>query len=240
MSVFDSLIKDTYNILPKEYRKLKYDNKYKKFVIDKPELIFKDQTSFELGGENLNSIAYTLFTEDTNLVNDDEILLYGKDLNEIKEDTSFARIIIVRTKDAYLHGEQAAYSILETINLKRYDVNLKGYMIRTSVLSNREQVRVSKEALKKKLDFSQVGSMYIDEYKQNKYVEAVKVIFIATNDCDYNKLDNISSTSSKVFRALNHAISDLKMDCKHCEWQKLCEQLDGMKELHKKIINEEE
>ena len=82
--------------------------------------------------------------------------------------------------------------------------------------------------------------MYIDEYKQNKYVEAVKVIFIATNDCDYNKLDNISSTSSKVFRALNHAISDLKMDCKHCEWQKLCEQLDGMKELHKKIINEEE
>ncbi len=237
MSVFDKLINDTYNLLDnKEFTYYTYNSNYKKFLSEKQELIFKKETAYELGGENLNSAAFTLFTEDEKLVNKDEICIYGKDLNKLKKDSSFARIAIIKTKDAYLHGEQAAYSILETINLKRYDVNLKGYMIRTSVLSNREQVRVSKEAIKNNLSFVDVGSMYIDEFKKSKYVEAVKMIFITLDDIDYVNLENISTTSLKIFRALNHAIADLKMDCKHCEWQALCDQIEGMKELHKNMI----
>lgn len=237
MSVFDKLIKDTYNLLDKkDFVSFDYSDNYKKFVSDKQELIFKKDAQFELGGENLNSVAYTLFTEDDNLVDKDEIIVIGKDLNKINKDTSFARIALVRTKGAYLRGEQASYFILETINLKRYNINLKGYMIRTSVLSNREQVRVNKEAIKNKMSFRDVGSMYIDEFKRNQYVEAVKMIFITEEDIDYIKLENISTTSLQIFRALNHAISDLKMDCKRCEWQTLCSQIEGMKEFHEKMI----
>ena len=191
-----------------------------------------------MGGENLNSVAYTLFTEDDELVGKDEIIVIGKDLSEIKKDSSFARIALVKTKGAYERGEQASYYILETINLRRYNINLKGYMIRTSVLSNREQVRVNKEAIKNKLSFQDVGSMYIDEFKKNKYVESVKMIFITDEDVDYLKLEDISTMSLKIFRALNHAISDLKMDCKRCEWQTLCSQIEGMKEFHEKMIKQ--
>ena len=237
MSVFDQLIKDTNSVLDKkDFVSFDYSDNYKKFVSDKQELIFKKEAQFELGGENLNSVAFSLFTEDDNLVNKDEIIVIGKDLNEIKKDSSFARIALVKTKGVYLRGEQASYFILETINLKRYNINLKGYMIRTSVLSNREQVRVNKEAIKNKLSFRDVGSMYIDEFKKNQYVEAVKMIFITDEDVDYIKLEDISTTSLKIFRALNHAISDLKMDCKRCEWRTLCSQVEGMKELHEKMI----
>ncbi len=237
MSVFDQLIKDTNSVLDKkDFVSFDYSDNYKKFVSDKQELIFKKEAQFELGGENLNSVAFSLFTEDDNLVNKDEIIVIGKDLNEIKKDSSFARIALVKTKDVYLRGEQASYFILETINLKRYNINLKGYMIRTSVLSNREQVRVNKEAIKNKMSFRDVGSMYIDEFKKNQYVEAVKMIFITDEDVDYIKLEDISTTSLKIFRALNHAISDLKMDCKRCEWRTLCSQVEGMKELHEKMI----
>lgn len=237
MSVFDQLIKDTNSVLDKkDFVSFDYSDNYKKFVSDKQELIFKKEAQFELGGENLNSVAFSLFTEDDNLVNKDEIIVIGKDLNEIKKDSSFARIALVKTKGVYLRGEQASYFILETINLKRYNINLKGYMIRTSVLSNREQVRVNKEAIKNKMSFRDVGSMYIDEFKKNQYVEAVKMIFITDEDVDYIKLEDISTTSLKIFRALNHAISDLKMDCKRCEWQTLCSQVEGMKELHEKMI----
>lgn len=237
MSVFDQLIKDTNGVLDKkDFFSFDYSDNYKKFVSDKQELIFKKEAQFELGGENLNSVAFSLFTEDDNLVNKDEIIVIGKDLNEIKKDSSFARIALVKTKGVYLRGEQASYFILETINLKRYNINLKGYMIRTSVLSNREQVRVNKEAIKNKMSFRDVGSMYIDEFKKNQYVEAVKMIFITDEDVDYIKLEDISTTSLKIFRALNHAISDLKMDCKRCEWRTLCSQVEGMKELHEKMI----
>lgn len=237
MSVFDQLIKDTNSVLDKkDFFSFDYSDNYKKFVSDKQELIFKKEAQFELGGENLNSVAFSLFTEDDNLVNKDEIIVIGKDLNEIKKDSSFARIALVKTKGVYLRGEQASYFILETINLKRYNINLKGYMIRTSVLSNREQVRVNKEAIKNKMSFRDVGSMYIDEFKKNQYVEAVKMIFITDEDVDYIKLEDISTTSLKIFRALNHAISDLKMDCKRCEWRTLCSQVEGMKELHEKMI----
>lgn len=237
MSVFDQLIKDTNSVLDKkDFFSFDYSDNYKKFVSDKQELIFKKEAQFELGGENLNSVAFSLFTEDDNLVNKDEIIVIGKDLNEIKKDSSFARIALVKTKGVYLRGEQASYFILETINLKRYNINLKGYMIRTSVLSNREQVRVNKETIKNKMSFRDVGSMYIDEFKKNQYVEAVKMIFITDEDVDYIKLEDISTTSLKIFRALNHAISDLKMDCKRCEWRTLCSQVEGMKELHEKMI----
>ena len=237
MSVFDQLIKDTNSVLDKkDFFSFDYSDNYKKFVSDKQELIFKKEAQFELGGENLNSVAFSLFTEDDNLVNKDEIIVIGKDLNEIKKDSSFARIALVKTKGVYLRGEQASYFILETINLKRYNINLKGYMIRTSVLSNREQVRVNKEAIKNKMSFRDVGSMYIDEFKKNQYVEAMKMIFITDEDVDYIKLEDISTTSLKIFRALNHAISDLKMDCKRCEWRTLCSQVEGMKELHEKMI----
>lgn len=237
MSVFDQLIKDTYSLLDKkEAKSFDYSDNYKKFISDRQEMIFKKGAQFELGGENLNSVAYTLFTEDDDLVDKDEIMVIGKDLSEIKKDSSFARIVLIKTKDACLRGEQAYYYTLENINLKRYNINLKGYMIRTSVLTNREQVRVNKEAIKNKMSFKDVGSMYIDEFKKNQYVEAVKIIFITEEDVDYIKLERISSTSLEIFRALNHAISDLKMDCKRCEWQALCNQIEGMKELHKQMI----
>lgn len=237
MNIFDQLIKDTYSLLDKkEFVSFNYSDNYKKFISDKQELIFKKEAVYELGGENLNSVAYTLFTEDDNLVDKDEIIVIGKDLSKIKKDSSFARIAIVKTKGAYLKGEQVSYFILENINLRRYNINLKGYMIRTSVLSNREQVRVNKEAIKNKLSFQDVGSMYIDEFKKIQYVEAVKMIFITDEDVDYLRLEGISTTSLEIFRALNHAISDLKMDCKRCEWQTLCSQIEGMKELHEKMI----
>ena len=100
----------------KDFVRFDYSDNYRKFVSDKQELIFKKESKYELGGENLNSVAYTLFTEDDELVGKDEIIVIGKDLSEIKKDSSFARIALVKTKGAYERGEQASYYILETIN----------------------------------------------------------------------------------------------------------------------------
>ena len=238
MGIFDDLITKTMAILPKTGgRAIAALPDYTKHIGRKGELILGRELAYELGGENKACSIVNLYTEDKNIVPEDEIIIYGKDIYELKEDTAFARITIIRTEGIFEHGEQAAYNILETIGLKKYDVFPKGYMVRTSVLSNREQARVSKEAVKDKLSFYHVGSMYIDQFKHSKYVKAVKMIFITLPDIDYIRLDHLGTLSTDLFRTLNHAISDLKMDCKHCEWKLVCDEVEGMKELHQKMIN---
>ena len=66
-----------------------------------------------------------------------------------------------------------------------------------------------------------------------------KIIFVTLPDVDYITLDKIGNLSMDVFRALNHAITDLKMDCKHCSWKVVCDQVEGMKEMHQKMIDEQ-
>ena len=238
MGIFDDLIAKTLALLPPDDGKgVTSFPDTTKHIGRKGELILGRELGYELGGENKACSIVNLYTEDKSLALNDEVIIYGKDIYELKEDTAFARITIIRTEGIFEYGEQAAYNILENIGLKKYDVYPKGYMVRTSVLSNREQARVSKEAIKDKLSFYHVGKMYIDQFHHSKYVKAVKMIFITLPDIDYIKLDHLGTLSTDLFRTLNHAISDLKMDCKHCEWKLVCDEVEGMKELHQKMIN---
>lgn len=238
MKIFDDLILKTYKLLPKEKTVFTNFVDINKHIGSKSEIILGKEAMYELGGSSLNCAVYNLYTEDDNLVENDEVVLYGNDLADIKKDCSFAKIVIVKTDYIEENGEQGAYDILEKINLKKYDVYPKGYMVRTSVLSNREQVRVSKQAVKNKLSFMHVGKMYIDQFKQNPHVKAVKIIFITKDDIDYFELDKIGMTATNLFRAMNHVIADIKMDCNHCEWKVLCDEFEGMKEMHQKMINQ--
>ena len=108
-------------------------------------------------------------------------------------------------------------------------------MIRAAAFSNREQVRVSKKALKKGLTFEQVGNLFIEKYKQNRHVQAVKVIFVTLPEAPYEKLDTLAAKSQNIIKALDHIMDDLPMDCKACEWKAVCDEVEGMKEMHGKV-----
>lgn len=238
MKPFDELIAQTNQLIPAEQKSFKVFRDVTKLKGSKNEIILGKEALYELGGSSLNCAVYNLYTNKTELVPQDEVVVCGKDITEIKQDCSFAKIVIIRTDVKEDDDEQKAYDILEKINLKKYDVFPKGYMVRTSVLSNREQVRVGKEALKNKLTFADVGKMYIDEFHKNPHVEAVKIIFITTEDAPYLALDRLGMKAVNIFKAMNHVVADLKMDCSHCEWKVLCDEFEGMKEMHQKMLRE--
>lgn len=237
MNIFDELIQKAYALLPDGGQSYTPVLDTSTHTGRRSELILGKETAFELGGGNFPSASCSMYTEDENLVPCDEIVVYGKDLKEIKSDCSFARLAIIRTDYIEAQGDQGAYGILENIGLKKYDVFPKGYMVRTSALSNREQVRVSKTAIKNGLSFADVGSMYISEFKKNPHVQAVKIIFVTLPDVDYKTLDHLGTLSTQVFRALNRVLADLKMDCKGCEWKLVCDEVEGIKLLHQEQIN---
>ncbi|PKM72784.1 MAG: carbon monoxide dehydrogenase [Firmicutes bacterium HGW-Firmicutes-16] len=236
MKTFDEIICKTMALLASYEPRIYLYNKEKVAAIGKKnELILSREAAFELGEGALSSVSYTAITDNEELVSGDRILLFGKDLQELTENSPFARVTILLTDDIEENGDEGAYAVIKNIEIKKYNVSPSGYMMRASALSNREQVRVSKRALKAGLNFECVGNMFISEYKENKHVKAVTVIFVTLPDAPYAELERLAEGSVGLTRALNHIFTEINMDCRACEWKPVCDEVEGMKEMHSNI-----
>lgn len=192
---------------------------------DANQLLFSSDTAFELGGgksEAVSAIAFT--TRDM----EDEILLYGPDLCEIKGDCSFARIAVVKVRQDITAGN--LYNALRKIEYTRYHVSPRGYMMRISASTAREAVRVGRKDLAEGLSFGAVGAQFLKKYRENPNVQAVKLIFVTDPKADFKALDAVSRKSSDILTALDHLLKDVKMDCHTCSLQEVCAEVEGMLE----------
>ena len=233
MNVYDAVIADVNNCLAPYTPKVWPANPDRAAREGgKNQLILGSEAAYELGALSCDSVSCLLLTEDEGQVPRDEVVLYGPDLPEIKGDCSFARITILRTEDITKDGEQAAFAIIKGIETKKYGVYPEGYMIRAAAFSNREQARVSRKALDKGLTFEQVGNLFIRQYRRSRFVKAVKVIFITLPQAPYRDLDDLATKTGKITGALNHILDDVDMDCKACEWKPVCDEVEGLKEMH--------
>ena len=236
MKAFDDLILDTLDHL-KSYKikSFPYEENNLAPIGEQNELILQKETAYELGAGGHDSLSFLAVTEDKTLVNKDEVILVGKDINEINKDCSYARIVFLLVDDVEKNGPDAFYEILKNIEISKYNVVIKGYMVRASALTLREQVRVSKEALKSKLSFSEIGNSFINEFHKDKHVLGVKIIFITGDHGPYNDLEFIANKSNKRSEAYNHMLKDSVMNCAKCSWKPVCAEVDEMKEFHKKM-----
>ena len=237
MTLFDLEIHASLDLLSRfDAREYGFDAKKKAEEGSPNELILRRDMAYELGEGSFPATSFTAITQDEKLVLKDEVVVIGKELCAIASDGPFARITLIRTDDIYERGDQAAYNLIKSLETEKFRIFPKGYMIRASAMNNREQVRVSKGALKAGLSFSSVGNLLIDSYKRNPHVKAVKVYFITLLDAPYEELDRISDRIGKIEKTLNHALKDVSMDCKACDWKPVCDTVEGMKELHGKKI----
>lgn len=207
---------------------------------DPNELVLKRDMAFELGEGSFPAVGFTAITQDKALLPEDGVFLWGPDLHEIKEDGPFARITIVRTDDIYEKGDQAAYNLITNLETEKFRIAPAGYMMRPAAMSNREQVRVSRKAIQDGLRFSHVGNLMIQKYHQNRHVRAVSVLFITQPDQLYRSLDQLATRVSEIAKTLNHALLEVSMNCRACEWKPVCDTVDGIKALHQEQIRQKE
>lgn len=192
------------------------------------QMIFQNDTAFELGGSDLPAVSSVAITDNADYVPCDEVILCGKDLNEIKEDTPFARIAILRVNEDAMGTGEALYQSIRKIEYTRYHTNPEGYMMRISAFSGREAARVSKKAIKNGMTFADVGKLFVDAYHKQAQVEAVKLIFITEPSFDYDEIKKIMKKSEDITKALDHLMKDLKMDCEFCKLQDVCAEVEAM------------
>lgn len=199
------------------------------------ELVLMRSAAFELGGEGKPGISFTCVTTDPSLVPRDEILIYGSDLFELKAASSYARIALVQVGDIESDEEddtEQAFRAIQNIDFVKYHVFPQGYMMRTSSESQREQVRISKEAVKNGISFRNIGNTFIRRYKQDPNVLAVKMIFVTAPDADYKALQAAAKSTKNITLTLSKILEGMPTDCGSCNLKPICDEVEGMKELH--------
>ena len=195
------------------------------------ELVLQKDAAYELGAQGRGSANFVLFTSSPELVSEDKVMLFGRDMGEIRSDCDFARIVLLRI-GVMDDDDEKVYRTLKDIEFAKYHVYPEGYMVRMSPESFREQIRVGKTALKKGISFRNIGMNYIAEYKKDPNVISATVIFITDPGFDYNKLKDMAKKASDITGTLTHILEGLPTDCSVCALKDVCEEVEGMKELH--------
>ena len=199
--------------------------------LENSEFIMQRDTGLELGSAPEPSVNYTCVTTSSK-VTEDEILIYGKDIGEISGGCGFARVVILETEDLGEEtDEEKAFQAIRNLEFVRYHVFPEGYMVRVSSQSNQEQVRISKDALKKGIDFARVGAAYINKYKAVPGVKNVRIIFITDSKLVKEILPNADKIDA-ITKTLTHILDGMPTDCGHCSMKSVCDEVEGMKELH--------
>ena len=186
------------------------------------QVILQKHSAFELKGTGLNLV--------TSSAVEDGITVIGDELSDIKKDRHFTRFTIVQIDEQ--ESEQKAYNLIRKIEYVKYHYFPDGYMIRTTSRSHQEAVRVSKEAIKKGISFQNVGNLLIDKYKENPAVKGVKVVFITSEKADHKAFEALAQKNNSITETLNHIMNSVNFDCDTCNLKPICDEVDGMRELH--------
>ena len=199
------------------------------------ELVMQRDQAFELGGGGKPSVNFTCVTTDPRLVDRDEVLLYGPDLAELKADAPFLRISLLRVGDIESDDEddtEQAFRAIQELDFVKYKLFPKGYMIRTSSDNDREQVRVSKAAIRGGVSFAKIGGTFIRQYRKNPNVLAARVIFVTDPGADFAAARKCAKDVKNITLSLSQILKGMPTDCGSCNLKSICDEVEGMKELH--------
>ena len=243
MKLYDEVIRNwNKKIDAREKRELDFSSVSAWEDAGKNNMILRSDMAYELGGSEQSSFALgaTVITADESLVPRDEVVLVGKDLPGIKSDTSYARLTVVLVDEEAMGEGDALYNAIRNIEYVRYQISPKGFMMRVSTSHHRESVRVSKDALTEGMTFAAVGKTFINHLKKNPKVKAVKVYFITEKDFDYKGLEKDVLQAEAITKAIDHVFKDMSTDCNTCNLKQICDEVEGMRELHFKNASKEE
>lgn len=211
-------------------------------------LILRSDMAYELGGGNQPAIGGLAYTASESLVDQNELYVLGKDLPElwketmqnsgVKTELPYARIVFFRIKEDDLKDESEAYALMRKIEYTRYHMHPEGFMMRISAAENQEVVRVGQDALEEDLNFARVGRRFFDEFAKIPEIMAAKMIFITEKEFPYGELADYMEQAKRITDSLNHIFQNLKMDCSVCNLKPVCDEVEGLKELHQKGIIE--
>lgn len=237
MKVYDNVIKETWDILKNQnYQELKVDGSLSWNCLSNNEFLMDRDIAFELGDRMRPCTVYNAQTSQTDVISSDRILLFGKNLNEISENTNFSRITFFNVDE--IENANKAYIGIKKLEYERFKMIPEGYMILSSSLANRENIRVSKKAVSQGINFDIIGNLYLNHYKKLEGVNHAWIIFLVGDYPFMDQLINLSKEVDKITEAYDHILKNVILDCAVCPLKPICEDVEALRELHFSQIDE--
>ena len=222
MKFFDSLI-DEVEALLESCEKSTYNTGKKWNDLGKNTLVLKRDEAYELSG-----IGFNLVTSRD--IGESGITVVGSDLKSLDGSTPFARISIIQTND--IDDEQTAYDTIRKVEYRKYHYFPEGFMVRSVSSTHRENVRVTKKAIESGISFEAAGNLLVERYLEIPAVKSARIIYITDKRVDFKALSKIAEKSDEITSTLNHIMQNIPLDCSACRLKPICDEVEGMRELH--------
>jgi len=198
------------------------------------DIVLKSDTGIELGNPKDESISFLAWTGDSSLVNDGYISLIGPDISETKSPAlPFGKVVLVSGTG---FDEDNCYDRYHEMEFLRYDVSLKGYMMRAVSQYMREWSRVSKEAVERGFSFQILGSAFLKKLKELNYVSGAEVFFVTSSSEDVRKLKKPGDRFMRYISAMTKMTEEMDFDCESCEYQEVCSEAEELQDMRKSLI----
>ena len=198
-------------------------------------LVLAQDTAVELGDPKSASTSFLLWTNDCRSLRHNRITVVGPDIPNITaKQSSFGKIVIIGGED---FNEENSYDRYRALELVRYDLHLKGYMMRGVSQYQREWSRISHEAIANNFSFRTLGEALIGKFLELDFVRSVEVIFITASREDVLEMQSVSDRVLRIIRAMNKMAEEISFDCDTCEYTDVCNEvaeLRAMRRSHEK------
>ncbi len=196
-------------------------------------LVLSQDTAVELGNPRDASTSSLMWVNNPEKIKNGRITIVGPDLPQLKgKQVSFGKIVIV---DAADFDEDNTYDRYREMEFLRYDIHLKGYMMRGVSQQQREWSRVSNEAISNGFSFQHLGGALIDQFSQMPYVRSVETIFITSSREDVLEAKAVSDDVFRLISAMNKMAEELSFDCDTCDYNDVCGDVAELRSMRKKL-----
>ena len=239
MRIFHPIIEEVRRFID---QKRKDDTPYSESIVpgniawpsaERPEVILKRDLALELGSPETASVSFLLWTSDLKRIHDRRLTLIGPDITDTKASgLPLGKIVMVGVEG---FDENNAYERNTEIYLKKFDLALKGVMLKSASHYMAEWLRINREAMDSGISFLHLAGGLMDNYLSLPYVKTVEMVVVTSSKEDVNALYDMGNRSARTIRAMNKMINEMSFDCATCEFQDLCEEADELRDLREKM-----
>lgn len=183
-------------------------------------IVMAQDTAVELGHPRDASTVFLFWTNDPSLVSHGRITIVGPDLPALADrQVSYGRVVIAGVEGFDAENSYERYREME---LLRYDLHLKGYMMRGVSQHGREWSRVSREAIASGFSLKTLGGALIDRLAALPYVRSAEVVFVTSGREDVLELQKTADPVMNVIGAMNKMVEEMSLDCDTCAYNPVC------------------
>ena len=204
---------------------------------ERGNIVLKAETGLELGNPRDESVSFLVWTNNLSLVHDGLITLIGEEIGDIPEKSRpFGKAVIIGETG---FNEKNCYDRYREIEMIRYDLNLKGYMMRAVPQYLREWSRVSKEAIQGGFSLATLGSALIERYREKDYIHAVEILLVNSSSDDVRELKDTGERVMRYINAMNKMIEELSLDCDSCDYSDVCNEVTELRAMRDSLVKKD-